>query len=66
MTSRPSLPGRADGARAYRLPKETLHPYIQEDVWALYHRGKYDTAVFEARKGVEGRRSPPYLNWVFP
>lgn len=26
---------------------------IREDVWALYHRGKYDTAVFEAMKAVE-------------
>lgn len=36
-----------------RLPKEVLHPRIREDVWALYHRGKYDTAVFEAMKAVE-------------
>ena len=39
------------GAR--RIPKETLHPIIQEDVWALYHRGKYELAVFEAMKAVE-------------
>jgi uncharacterized protein (TIGR02391 family) len=38
---------------ARRIPKETLHPAIREDVWALYHRGKYDTAVFEAMKAVE-------------
>lgn len=37
----------------HRLPKETLHPSIREDVWALYHRGKYDTAVLEAMKAVE-------------
>jgi uncharacterized protein (TIGR02391 family) len=37
----------------HKLPKETLHPSIQDDVWALYHRGKYDTAVFEAMKAVE-------------
>jgi uncharacterized protein (TIGR02391 family) len=37
----------------HRLPKDTLHPRIREDVWALYHRGKYDTAVFEAMKAVE-------------
>ncbi len=37
----------------HRLPKETLHPSIREDVWSLYHRGKYDTAVFEAMKAVE-------------
>lgn len=35
------------------LPKHILHPSIREDVWALYHRGKYDTAVFEAMKAVE-------------
>lgn len=36
-----------------RVPKDSLHPAIREDVWALYHRGKYDTAVFEAMKAVE-------------
>lgn len=36
-----------------RIPKDSLHPAIREDVWALYHRGKYDTAVFEAMKAVE-------------
>jgi uncharacterized protein (TIGR02391 family) len=30
-----------------------LHPAIREDVWSNYHRGKYDTAVFEAMKAVE-------------
>lgn len=38
---------------ARRIPKEVLHPSIQENVWALFHRGKYDTAVFEAMKAVE-------------
>lgn len=38
---------------ARRIPKDALHPFIREDVWALYHRGKYDTAVFEAMKAVE-------------
>jgi uncharacterized protein (TIGR02391 family) len=38
---------------ARRIPKEVLNPKIREDVWALYHRGKYDTAVFEAMKAVE-------------
>jgi uncharacterized protein (TIGR02391 family) len=38
---------------ARRIPKEVLHPSIREDVWALYRRGKYDTAVFEATKAVE-------------
>ena len=42
------------GAYAPRLlRKESLHPKIREDVWALFHRGKYDTAVFEAMKAVE-------------
>ncbi len=36
-----------------KLPKESLHPAIREDVWSLYHRGKYDTAVFESMKAVE-------------
>ena len=26
---------------------------IRDDVWALFHRGRYDTAVFEAMKAVE-------------
>jgi uncharacterized protein (TIGR02391 family) len=38
---------------ARQIPKESLHPTISEDVWSLYHRGKYDTAVFEAMKAVE-------------
>lgn len=44
-------PVRAHGTR--RIPKDALHRRIREDVWALYHRGKYDTAVFEAMKAVE-------------
>jgi uncharacterized protein (TIGR02391 family) len=44
-------PRRAYGAR--HLPKEVLHTSIREDIWALFHRGKYDTAVFEAMKAVE-------------
>ncbi len=36
-----------------RIHKDNLHPAIREDVWGLYHRGKYDTAVFEAMKAVE-------------
>lgn len=36
-----------------RIPKDSLHHVIQEDVWSLFHRGKYDTAVFEAMKAVE-------------
>jgi uncharacterized protein (TIGR02391 family) len=38
---------------ARRIPKDSLHPNIREDVWSLYHRGKYDTAVLEAMKAVE-------------
>lgn len=38
-----------------QLPKDALHPLIREDVWVNYHRGKYDTAVFEAMKVVEIR-----------
>jgi uncharacterized protein (TIGR02391 family) len=44
-------PRRALAAR--RIPKDGLHSAIREDVWSLYHRGKYDTAVFEAMKAVE-------------
>jgi uncharacterized protein (TIGR02391 family) len=44
-------PQRALSAR--RVPKDALHVKIREDVWALYHRGKYDTAVLEAMKAVE-------------
>jgi uncharacterized protein (TIGR02391 family) len=44
-------PRRALSTR--RISKDSLHLKIREDVWALYHRGKYDTAVFEAMKAVE-------------
>jgi uncharacterized protein (TIGR02391 family) len=37
----------------HRVPKDALHPSIRENVWGLYHREKYDTAVFEAMKAVE-------------
>jgi uncharacterized protein (TIGR02391 family) len=36
-----------------RIPRDALHPMIREDVWALYHWGKYDSAVFEAMKAVD-------------
>lgn len=36
-----------------RFPQEQIHPNIRSDVWTLFHRGKYDTAVFEAMKAVE-------------
>ena len=38
---------------ANRIKKDELNPIIRDDVWSLYHRGKYDTAVFEAFKAVE-------------
>jgi hypothetical protein len=39
---------------AHRLPKDTLHATIREDVWSLYHRGKYDTII-------EASTTPPSL-----
>jgi uncharacterized protein (TIGR02391 family) len=50
------IAGQSTARRAFashRLPKDTLHSSIREDVWALYQREKYDTAVFEAMKAVE-------------
>ncbi len=50
------LAAEPDARRAFsarRIPKESLHSRIREDVWELFHRGKYDTAVFEAMKAVE-------------
>ena len=44
-------PRRALSGR--KIPKDALHASIREDVWSLFHRGKYDTAVFEALKAVE-------------
>jgi uncharacterized protein (TIGR02391 family) len=35
------------------LPREQLHERIRQDVWHLFVRGKFDTAVFEAFKEVE-------------
>jgi uncharacterized protein (TIGR02391 family) len=35
------------------LRREALNPAIQDDVWSLFQRGKFDTAVFEAMKAVE-------------
>lgn len=35
------------------LPKELLHPKIADSVWGSFMRGRYDSAVFEAMKGVE-------------
>ena len=38
---------------AHRLPKDVLHESIREDVWSLYHRRDFETAVFKAMKAVE-------------
>lgn len=38
---------------ARRLPRDLLVEKIRDDVWSLYQRGKYDSAVFEAMKAVE-------------
>lgn len=50
------LAAERDVRRAFssrRIPKESLHLKIREDVWELFNRGKYDSAVFEAMKSVE-------------
>ena len=39
--------------RANRLPSQLLHPRIAQKVWALFLRGDYDKAVFQAFKEVE-------------
>ena len=39
--------------RANRLPRQLLHPRIAQKVWALFLRGDYYTAVFQAFKEVE-------------
>ena len=36
------------------LPRRLLHPRIAQKVWAVFLRGDYDTAVFQAFKEVEG------------
>jgi uncharacterized protein (TIGR02391 family) len=46
-------PERRSAYGGRRLSREALHQDIKEDVWSLFHRGKYDTAVFEAMKAVE-------------
>ena len=37
------------------LPRHQLHPRIAQKVWAMFLRGDYDTAVFQAFKEVEVR-----------
>lgn len=51
--SRAGIPNLQRAASARRLAKDMLRPSIREDIWALYRRGKFDTAVFEAMKTVE-------------
>ncbi|RAP41937.1 TIGR02391 family protein [Rhodovulum viride] len=46
-------PNHARARSTYRLPKDALPPSIREEVWDLYHRGKFATAVFTAMRGVE-------------
>ena len=35
------------------LPKQSLHPLIEQKVWSAFIRGEYDSAVFEGFKQVE-------------
>jgi hypothetical protein len=35
------------------LPKEILHNKIADRVWGDFMRGEYDSAAFQAMKGVE-------------
>ena len=39
--------------KAKLLPKDLLHKAIAENVWLLFIRGQYETAVFQAFKEVE-------------
>lgn len=39
--------------RSGQLNRSLLDERLQDDVWSFFHRGKYDTAVFEAMKAVE-------------
>ncbi len=41
--------------RGNLLPRESLHPRLAQKVWALFLRGDYDVAVFQAFKEVEVR-----------
>ena len=49
----------SDQVSSYRhanlLPRNQLHPRIAQKVWAMFLRGDYDTAVFQAFKEVEVR-----------
>lgn len=41
--------------RANLLPRQLLHPRIGQKTWALFLRGDYDVAVFQAFREVEVR-----------
>ncbi|MBZ5532074.1 MAG: TIGR02391 family protein [Acidobacteriia bacterium] len=45
--------GFANYRKATLLPRTLLHPQIADKVYALFLRGEYDTAVFQAFKEVE-------------
>ena len=38
---------------ARSLPKDALHPRIQQKVWMAFVRGEFDVAIFQAMKAVE-------------
>ncbi|HEX4164436.1 MAG TPA: TIGR02391 family protein [Bryobacteraceae bacterium] len=43
----------ADYRIARLVPKEILHPKIADVVWGAFVRGEFDSAAFQAMKGVE-------------
>lgn len=47
----------AEALKAYRqanlLPRQLLSPTIADEIWFLFSRGRYDTAVLQAFKAVE-------------
>ena len=57
ITRRGKFLKNAVGLEKYRkanlLPKNQLHPLIAQKVWAIFLRGDYDTAIFQAFKEVE-------------